>query len=191
MRKRGPLEVAAHTHIQRSLGIGVMLGILVGFACATPTPPPRQPGTPMKTSCPASIAMPTVEECVEAASEITGELLGSCVRQQCRNITVTCGEWSRSQCKIENQTHPGTTLLAFTWITFEGTLHSFYPVKETHWCEEPASYGCVVKAVIHELAHSCGWDHGQGQNVPGNDAPAISIAECACVDEKGERTPCR
>jgi hypothetical protein len=167
----------------------VMLVPLIVFGCAAPIP--RHPGTQMKTSCPASIELPTIEECVEAASGITGELLGSCVRRQCRDITVTCGEWSRSICKLESEARPGTNVLALTLITFQGTLHAFYPVKETYWCEEPASHGCIVNAVIHELAHSCGWDHKEGQNVPGNDPPEHTIAECACVDEKGARTSCR
>jgi hypothetical protein len=173
----------------RALSAPLSLGLLPWLGCATPTP--RQPGTPMKTSCPASIELPTVEECVEAASEIRGELLGSCVRQQCRDITVTCSEWSRSICKVGSQANPGLSILGFTLVTYHGTHHAFYPVKETHWCEEPASPECIAKAIIHELAHSCGWDHGQGQNVPGNNPPDKPILECACVDENGKRMPCQ
>jgi len=178
------------SRLQRVQQPVALLGLLTWLGCAASTPP-SEPGTPMKTSCPASIELPTVEECVEAVSEITGELLGSCMRRQCHDITVSCGEWSRGRCQIENQRRPETSLLAFTLVRYHGTLHAFFPVQETHWCEEPASHGCVVKAVVHELAHSCGWDHKQGQNVPGNDAPEIPIAECACVNEKGEKTSCR
>jgi hypothetical protein len=186
----GPKGVSL-ARLQRSLGIGLVLGGLIGSGCAVPPASPSQPGTLMKTSCPSSIGLPTVEECVDATSEITSELLSSCMRQQCRNLTITCGEWSRSICRAENQSHAGSALIAFTVVTYYGTLHSFFPVQETYWCEEPAAHSCVVKAVIHEIAHSCGWDHKQGHNVPGNDAPELPIPECACVDEKGARTSCR
>ena len=146
----------------------------------------------MKTSCPASVELPTVEECLEEAMKIDDELLMSCMRRQCRDITVTCSEWSRKKCKEELRKRPDNPVLALTFTNWKGTLHLFYPVAETHWCEEPASHGCIVKAVIHELAHSCGWDHGQGHNVPGNDPERerVPIPECGCVDENGARTSC-
>jgi hypothetical protein len=143
----------------------------------------------MKTSCPASIELPTVEECLEETVRIDDELLMSCMRRQCRNITVTCGEWSREQCKSLRQASSGT-LLALTFTVWRGTPHRFYPVEQTHWCEEPASRGCILKAVIHEVAHSCGWDHGHGHNVPGNDPEREAPPECACVDDNGAMTSC-
>jgi hypothetical protein len=143
----------------------------------------------MKTSCPVSIELPTVEECLEEASRIDDELLMSCMRRQCRDITLTCGEWSRQKCKAQSQ-RLGNTVLAFTLTAWKGTLHRFYPVEEIHGCEEPASHGCIVKAVIHELAHSCGWDHRQGHNVPGDEPEREPPPECACVDENGARTSC-
>jgi hypothetical protein len=143
----------------------------------------------MKTSCPSAVALPSVEECLQEASALREELLRMCVRRQCRDITVTCSERSRAQCQEWSQ---GTrsTMLGFTLMTFHGTHHRFYPVEEIHWCEEPASRECILKAVIHELAHSCGWDHKQGWNVPGDDPPHKSIRECECVGKDGERTSC-
>lgn len=143
----------------------------------------------MKTSCPTSVELPTVEECIEGASEINNELLMSCVRRQCQDITVTCSEWTRKECEAQSRAL-GNTVLAFTITTFHGTHHRFYPVQETHWCEEPTSRECTLKAVMHELAHSCGWNHGQGWNVPGNDYEREPLRECVCTDEKGVRTSC-
>ena len=143
----------------------------------------------MKTSCPASIELPTVEECREEAARIDDELLMSCIRRQCSGITVTCSEWSRQKCREESQLS-SSAVLAFTLVPRSGTLYRFYPVKETHWCEDPASPECITKVVIHELAHSCGWNHRQGHNVPGNDPELELIPECACVDEKGTRMSC-
>lgn len=143
----------------------------------------------MKTSCPAAIGLPTVEECSEEAMKIGDELLRVCMLQQCGKINITCSEWSRLECKEQSLT--GSTLLAFTVMIYHGTLHSFIPVKETHWCENPASHECIVKAVVHEVAHSCGWDHLEGRNVPGNDPEREAIPECQCVGANGERKACR
>jgi hypothetical protein len=143
----------------------------------------------MKTSCPTSIELPTVEECLEEADEIDDELLMNCMRRQCRDITVTCSEWSRRKCKEEGQ-RLGRTALGLTFTHWRGVHHRFYPVEQSHWCEEPASRECIIKVVIHELAHSCGWDHGQGHNVPGNDPDHEQLHECACADEKGVRMSC-
>jgi hypothetical protein len=140
--------------------------------------------------CPASIELPTVEECLEEATKIDDELLMSCMRRQCRDITVVCSEWSRQKCK-ELNTSPGSILLAFTEVSWKGIHLRFYPADRTHWCEEPASRKCIAQAVIHELAHSCGWDHKQGHNVPGNDPENEPPCECACVDENGTSTSCK
>lgn len=66
--------------------------------------------------------------------------------------------------------------LAFT-VTTRMTFR-YNPVDETHWCEEPASHGCIVKSVVHELAHSCGWTHGENPSVPGDDT-SKDVCECA------------
>lgn len=165
------------------------VALLVCGGCVSATPAMRPAGTPMKTSCPASIELPSVEECIEEAVRIDDELLMSCMSRQCSTLTVTCGEWSRQKCR-EQSARASMAVLAFTYVPRPGMLNRFYPVKETHWCEDPASRECITQVVIHELAHSCGWDHGQGHNVPGNDPDNEPIPECACVDEKGTRTSC-
>jgi hypothetical protein len=49
----------------------------------------------------------------------------------------------------------------------------FFPTNETHWCEEEAGQDCRVRAIVHELAHSCGWDHHHGRGVPGNEGVIV------------------
>lgn len=49
-----------------------------------------------------------------------------------------------------------------------GMTFFYSPVKEVYWCEESLGEDCRVKAMIHELAHSCGWEHKQGMGVPAN-----------------------
>lgn len=170
-------------------GMALLLGSLVWGGCVIAAPAARPPGTPMKTSCPDSIELPTVEECHEEAARIDDELLMSCIRRQCSGITVTCSEWSRQKCR-EQSLRYSSAVLAFTVVPRSGAPYRFYPVKETHWCEDPASRECITKVVIHELAHSCGWNHRQGHGVPGNDSDREPIPECACVDEKDTRTSC-
>jgi hypothetical protein len=183
-RPCGSIASRAYGQLVPILWASLFVGVL---ACASQQE--VKPGTPMKTSCPSAIGLPTVEECTEEAMKITDELLRMCMLRQCNNIDITCSEWSRLECKEQGLT--GSTLLAFTVMTYHGTLHSFIPVKETHWCENPASHECIVKAVVHEVAHSCGWDHREGRNVPGNDPEHEAIPECQCVGANGERKACR
>jgi hypothetical protein len=46
-------------------------------------------------------------------------------------------------------------------------------VKEVYWCEEAAGADCRVSAMVHELAHSCGWEHREGKGVPANEGDVI------------------
>jgi hypothetical protein len=129
----------------------------------------------MKSNCPANVRMPTIEECREAAMVISEELLKVCVRRQCSDIIVKCGEETRIECKSLDSQSSDTTL-GFTKFIHVGTTHRFFPKDEMHWCEVGSlSQDCIVKAITHELAHSCGWDHGQGHDVPGNNEP---IPQC-------------
>jgi hypothetical protein len=157
----------------------LLAGFLAWLGCAAPiqseSPPPAQAGTPMKSNCPSSVRMPTVEECREAAMVISEELLRMCVRRQCSDLTVKCGEETRIECKFLDSQSSDVTL-GFTKFIHVGTTHRFFPKNETYWCEVGSlSQECVIKAITHELAHSCGWDHGQGHGVPGNDSP---LPEC-------------
>jgi hypothetical protein len=139
----------------------------------------------MKSNCQPTVELPTVEECREAAMDITDDLLRMCVRRQCGEIEVKCSEAIRRKCK-EDSKNSRRTVLAYTFATYD-SLHLFFPVGETHWCEESASHGCVAKSVIHELAHSCGWHHDEGKNVPGNNE---DILECDCASGN-DGTSCR
>lgn len=160
----------------------VSVGILAWGGCITP----RQPGTPMKTDCPATIPMPTVEECQQAAAVIANDGLRACVIEQCRDISLECSEETRKRCKEESK-NSGQTLL--TYVIRLDTTSTSSRVKEAHWCEEPASFQCILKAVVHELAHSCGWQHEQGGGVPGSGKTG-TIRECECTSLKSGWVVC-
>jgi hypothetical protein len=42
-------------------------------------------------------------------------------------------------------------------------------VNKAAWCNKSCSDESTAAAIVHEAAHNCGWDHGQGENVPGNE----------------------
>jgi hypothetical protein len=174
------------THVRRR-GVARLRQQLGALSLITACAAPSQLGTPMKTNCPPKVELPAVEECRDAAMEITDELLRMCVLRQCKEIEVQCSEAIRKRCKELNSNASGKILLAYTFTAY-GSLHLFYPAKETHWCEEPASHMCIVKSVIHELAHSCGWHHGEGRAVPGNDE---HIPECDCAIASGGILSCQ
>jgi hypothetical protein len=111
--------------------------------------------------------LPTVEECLEGANAINpreNERLWSCVRQQCTRITIRCDQVVRKRCDDAHQR--GDPIMGYTFQPM-GTS-PFFPAKETYWCEDSADPDCLTRAFVHELAHSCGWEHGMGQGVPGN-----------------------
>lgn len=119
-------------------------------------------GTPMSSAC---RELPTVEECQSAAREITDECLRGCVHLQCAGIKVNCGEYIREECKKNSS--EGVTPFGYVYRTSETSCDR--PVGEVNWCELSASRECRAKAMVHELAHSCGWAHNEGLGVPANE----------------------
>jgi hypothetical protein len=181
--------------IIRGLSASAILA-LIWSGCASPSAS-NPPGTPMKTTCPSTIELPSVEACSETAMTIHDELLRMCVLRQCKQIHVVCSDESRKDCEEAKQ-EAEATVLAITkfsatelQLSYNGRLFRFYSKKEIEWCEVPATAECVAQAVIHELAHSCGWDHREGLGVPGDDPPRKGIPECECVDGDGRAAPCR
>lgn len=135
-----------------------MVVFLAWSGCGTPV----QPGTPMNSTCKE---LPTVEECREGANAITNERLWDCIRQQCTRIKIRCGDLVRVDCKKRSQ-QQGETAMGFTLVPTWTT--TFNPTQEIFWCEESTGRDCRTDAMVHELAHSCGWRHEAGLGVPGN-----------------------
>jgi hypothetical protein len=140
----------------------------------------------MKTSCSPEWDLPTIEECREEAWKIQGDdLLRTCMLSQCGAIQVTCNEWSKVKC-VERNRQSAMLRLAFTVTSLETSWYN--PVKETYWCEEGGTHGCIVKVVVHEVAHSCGWKHGGNPSVPGN---IESQPPCECIQGNESLTSCK
>jgi hypothetical protein len=137
---------------------GLILVLLTGFGCI-------HVGTPMNSSC---RELPTIEECQTAARVITNDCLKKCVEMQCTGIKINCNsEEIRKRCRDRNT--EGIVALGYV-VRFSNIPTSCeHPLNEINWCEEPTSRECRAKAMVHELAHSCGWSHNQGFGVPGDD----------------------
>lgn len=121
-----------------------------------------QPGTPMGTDSGCK-ELPTVEQCQAVARTIGHECLRGCVMLRCTGVKLRCGEYAREFCErpIEEGKVGGYVL--------PGPQDCETPREEIHWCELPLPSFCRARVMVHELAHSCGWHHGGGYGVPGND----------------------
>ena len=144
-------------HTISVLLVGMVL--VMGIGCVRS----QHPGTPMSSTC---LEVPTVEECRATAGAITDERLWDCVWQQCECVSVNCSEAIREECRLKKM-REGKAVMGFTFQPQFTT--PFHPVREVNWCEEPVSRECRAKAMVHELAHACGWKHQMGGGVPGDD----------------------
>jgi hypothetical protein len=157
-----PVTARAATLVD-SLVYAWSLGLLGLSGCAHP----GQTGTPMSSTC---REVPTVEECRAVARGITDECLAGCVRLQCAGIQVNCDEYARESCKRDREA--GLETLGYVKMT--GKTSCTTRLSEVNWCEDATvSRECRARGMVHELAHSCGWDHGQGHGVPGDDGKLV------------------
>lgn len=136
-----------------------MVGLVVGSGCA-------HPGTAMQGSC---RELPSVEECQAAAGVMTDSCLRMCVEMQCAGVKVNCGSAEIQKRCREASDAEGITPLGYVVRFSDVPVSCDHPSKEVNWCEQPASRACRAKAMVHELAHSCGWRHRQGGGVPGDN----------------------
>lgn len=119
--------------------------------------------TPMNTT--NCTQLPTVEECRTAAEVIDDDCLRECVMAQCAGVKVNCSEVASRKCAVRRE-QKGQAVGGF--VDIEGQTCRI-PKEEINWCQIPMSRPCRAKAMVHELAHSCGWLHRDGKNVPADN----------------------
>ena len=124
--------------------------------CAAPT---ALTGTPMSMTCQE---VPTVEECRTEAQVIEDDCLRECVLMQCSGVELNCNDHVQQRCKELNGKREATV----GGFVDRESQSCEKPNEEIGWCQVPMSPKCRAKAMVHELAHSCGWSHGGGKNVP-------------------------
>lgn len=146
------------TNFRSGMGRPLRWGLLLWCACA-------HPGTPMHPSC---RELPTIEECRAAAQVITHPCLRQCIEKQCAGVKVNCNsEEIRKTCK--DNSSESLSALGYVVRFSDRPTSCDNPSHEVNWCEQSSSRNCRSRAMVHELAHSCGWRHNQGHGVPGDD----------------------
>ena len=115
--------------------------------------------------------MPTVEDCqATAASLITDKCLRDCVIDQCRRGQTVCGAEVVATCSkrtLEQPTKPPAGYVFDKGQTCE------MPKRYVDWCQIEQSPRCQELSMVHERAHACGWHHGEGMGVPGDDGQIL------------------
>jgi hypothetical protein len=136
------------------LGLGTGAVMVLATTCAR--------GTIMSKACRYT---PTVETCTwEAQRDITDTCLRDCIVAGCQGVRIDCA----SDKAIEHCGPPQKG------GAVGGAAHPIghdchVPADEIYWCELPVSERCQAQIAVHELAHTCGWRHGDGLGVPGNN----------------------
>ena len=112
--------------------------------------------------------LPTVEGCQEtAASLIKDPCLLACIINQCRKAEPHCNATAVADCSRLSLKHPEGKTGGYVP---PGPQTCERPGEEIYWCQLDQSPRCQEQSMVHELAHMCGWHHGDGQGVPGDEA---------------------
>ena len=89
---------------------------------------------------------------------ITSRSLRKCVRNKLNNATIECHNCERPNLLGWN-----------SWTTIFGV--KLWASGTIHLCVNNNGNNAnrMRDVILHEFAHSCCWDHGEGQGVPGNN----------------------
>jgi hypothetical protein len=105
----------------------------------------------------AAIQAAVTAACAALGTTITDQALRGCIQERCDGATIECED-----CKTRN-------LLGYNnQISFFG-LFTIWKSSTVHICVNNVRHANKGDIVIHEWAHSCCWDHGDGQGVPGDN----------------------
>ena len=118
------------------------------------------PGTPGSGGPPPSmrnaIKFETYFWCAFKMGTITNPKRKQCLQSRCRNGTVKC----KDDCK------PDRIGQAMKKIWILPAFSKTATVCTNTWPSSGPPPGEIGKTVVHEWAHTCGWDHGMGEGVP-------------------------
>jgi hypothetical protein len=90
--------------------------------------------------------------CDTVQSIVSNPALASCIKGKCAKAKIACSD-PGGHCNPQD-------VLGYAWAGDQ----------EIHLCTQNWSTGLGAGAiVVHEFAHTCGWGHGQGFNVPGSN----------------------
>jgi RHS repeat-associated protein len=92
--------------------------------------------------------------CKKLVENICDKNVKKCVQKSCEESKVSCGGSSCTDKSLLGQSWQGNSLFKFQNITL---------------CVDNFGKASFGETAIHEWAHGCGWNHGDGGGVPGND----------------------
>lgn len=139
----------------RASFIVILIVVAAALSCATARPMPSAGGCRHP---------PDRELCLQVATSITDECLRKCVESVCiGGVRIRCGDDLQARCRRQ------AGLGAFVDDPF-GSCEQ--PAWEIGWCDLPATDNCRAQMAVHEAAHACGWEHGDGLGVPGESGYA-------------------
>ena len=114
--------------------------------------------------------LPAVSLCKMQASKITEPCLKTCVMQQCecnQGATIHCGPEAQQKC-ADYAKEKGIDPSEVEGVANMRPDQCNNPTNDIWWCSPTTiDEKCILKFLIHELAHVCGWQHGQPKGVPG------------------------
>jgi len=133
---------------------GIGLIVVLAMTCAH--------GKVMSIACRNT---PAIETCVwEAQNDITDPCLRDCVIEGCRGVKIDCtSDEARARC---NAQRPGGVVGGYAKPKGHNCKA---PADEVAWCELAVNERCRAVMMVHELGHRCGWEHGMGFGVPGDN----------------------
>jgi RHS repeat-associated protein len=114
---------------------------------------PNNPNQPAKLENLESVIQQQTEDRCNNLQSITDPRLRACVQKSCDTGTIKC----KASCPPDAGEYGGKILGLFTSRT-ANLCPNNWPDSNPEWY--------VGAAVIHEWAHGCGWEHGQGGGVP-------------------------
>ena len=85
-------------------------------------------------------------------------MAGDCVIDLCTHAGIVCTEETTKQCDATTQQF-GQKNAGFV-NPREPRQTCQDPVKEINWCQLSTTPNCQAMAMVHELAHACGWPEG-------------------------------
>jgi len=106
--------------------------------------------------------------CRAQALRMVAGALRDCVLNGCsdQSFKLKCDDDAKKACKSPPAQAKGKKNVKKGGSSRVGSPED--PVREILWCELPMNEDCQAQALVHELAHACGWPftHPPGHNIP-------------------------
>lgn len=104
--------------------------------------------------------------CIELIKQIKNGVISECIIKRCQsNAKIYC---NGNQCRPGIGGYNDYESIGSSMFAARGLI---IPKPDIHICVPYTSWNRRASNILHELAHSCGWDHGDGGGVPHDPGP--------------------